>query len=305
MRSARFVSHISAQNLEPLTRRARACRRAPTERIRRKIRFSRNDVVTANAAGGFASQRGGGRCKPCVSIRVQSSTTHVIVRASTKRPERARTFARGQFQERRSVRRATHALSRACPGARGAADPRRCPRRRRRRSGALRSPRQTLGRERERDVEQDVAAGEHSFPDPPERVGALRALHGGLERVRRRPTRSPRPNRMSVGRARGSCTRTTSPPARTPSPTPLSVWARCERCAGGWDARGGGRTGSPPNVGRPRAGEVGARDVSAGVHSFPEPPERLQALRARHRAMGRARRPPDAFPPTFGRPQAG
>ena len=64
MRSARFVSHISAQNLEPLTRRARACRRAPTERIRRKIRFSRNDVVTANAAGGFASQRGGGRCKP-------------------------------------------------------------------------------------------------------------------------------------------------------------------------------------------------------------------------------------------------
>ena len=39
-----------------------------------KIRFSRNDVVTANAAGGFASQRGGGRCKPCVSIRVQSST---------------------------------------------------------------------------------------------------------------------------------------------------------------------------------------------------------------------------------------
>ena len=89
MRSARFVSHISAQNLEPLTRRARACRRAPTERIRRKIRFSRNDVVTANAAGGFASQRGGGRRKPCVSIRVQSSTTHVIVRASTKRPERA------------------------------------------------------------------------------------------------------------------------------------------------------------------------------------------------------------------------
>ena len=135
-------------------------------------------------------------------------------------------------------------LSRACPGARGAADPRRCPRRRRRRSGALRSPRQTLGRERERDVEQDVAAGEHSFPDPPERVGALRALHGGLERVRRRPTRSPR-----------------------------------------------------PNVGRPRAGKLHAHDVAAGAHPFPDPVERLGALRALRGGLGCARRRPDGFPP--------
>lgn len=39
MRSARFVSHIAGSNLRPLAPRHRARQRAPTERIRRKIRF--------------------------------------------------------------------------------------------------------------------------------------------------------------------------------------------------------------------------------------------------------------------------
>ena len=303
MRSARFVCHISAQNLEPLTRRARACRRAPTERIVGKIRFSRNDVVTANAAGGFASQRGGGGVSPASVYECRAPLLMLLYARAPNGPkgrERSRgvSFKNVAASDARLMLSRAHAPERAAPQTRegvrggGGGD----------RERFVRPDRRSAASAREMSSKTWPLASTHSptLPSAWERcercTGAWNACGGG----RRVP-----PARMSVGRARGSCTRTTSPPARTPSPTPLSVWARCERCAGGWDARGGGRTGSPPNVGRPRAGEVGARDVSAGVHSFPEPPERLQALRARHRAMGRARRPPDAFPPTFGRPQAG